>query len=71
MQADIPEDVAAVLAGMSGIPPQLICEQCGERPVDVVVTHMNTKDNDRQCYPCFLVTVVKIAQETIGDDSAE
>lgn len=61
-------DVDALLDGAAKIPDKLICEQCGERPIDVVVTHLGSADNDRQCYPCFLTTTAKVITE-LGNEA--
>lgn len=48
------------------VPDKLKCEQCGERTVDVIVTHLGSADNDRQCYPCFFASAARILSEMGG-----
>lgn len=52
--------VEQLLSGIPTIPDKLICERCGERPIDVVVTHLGSADNDRHCYPCFFAVAAEL-----------
>lgn len=42
------------------IPDHLICEICGIRPVDVIVTWLGSADNSRMCGADYLSTATSI-----------
>lgn len=48
------------------IPASLVCEQCGERPVEVIVTWLGVNDAARLCGVDYIATAVGLAMEVSG-----
>lgn len=53
-------------AQSGGIPPGLLCEQCGQDYVAVVVSWMHDGACDRLCNACYLATAAAALQEIIN-----
>jgi len=51
------------------IPQKLLCETCGERTIDVVVTWLESGDNTLACMPCFLATAVKMIEALTTEEA--
>ncbi len=56
---------------MSLIPDSLKCEQCGVKPVNVIVTWMAVNQCDRLCTGCYLATATAVVISAAGLDTGE
>lgn len=56
---------------ISLIPDSLKCEQCGAKPVNVIVTWMAVNLCDRLCTGCYLATATAVVMQAAGIDNGE